>query len=195
MVLGCPPRPLSCGLAAALAAQLGGEGKDVRLVELGPAWPGPLPFPREHVPVAGRAKASTALAPSHLREILRRLVRAEGLVVHLPGRDGPLVRALALASRRALLVPPPEGLPDADSADLLRACLDASHRLRVAWVSGDRPSPAASARVVRLTPPPGLGPDGLPASWIRWLAPEEGEADPLLAPPLAALRLLPAAAE
>jgi hypothetical protein len=113
-------------------------------------------------------------------------------VVHIPGKDGPLVRALALASRRALLVPPPEGLPDPDSAHLLRACLDASHRLRVAWVSGDRPSPAASARVARLTPPPGIGPDGLPASWVRWLASEERETAPLLVPPLAALRLLPA---
>jgi hypothetical protein len=161
-------------------------------VELGPAWPGPLPFPRVHVPSPVREGEVPRLEAHALRVLMRRLLRAQELVVHLPGRDGPLVRALALASRRALLVPPPKGLPDPHSAGLLRACLDASHRLQVGLVTRERTAPAPSPRVVSLPPPPALVPGRLPPSWIRWLAREEGEVAPPLVPPLAALRLLPA---
>jgi hypothetical protein len=132
------------------------------------------------------------LEPAERRGLLRRLLRAEELVAHLPGRDGPLVRVLALASRRALIVPPPQGHPEPHAESLLRACLDASHRLRVGWVSRGRGPDIESSRLEFLPPPSSLLPGRLPLSWVRWLEAEEGEGAPLIDPPLAALRLLPA---
>jgi hypothetical protein len=130
-----------------------------------------------------------------LRRLVRQILRSDHLVAHLAGADGPLLRALALVSRKVIVVPPPagaEGIPGAGGT--ARSLLEGSHRVRVARVvSPESPDPV-ERRVHRLPLPGGIGPVPLPLAWKDWLIDREDEAAPLLTCPRTALRLLAAAA-
>jgi hypothetical protein len=118
----------------------------------------------------------------------------DDVVVHGGGADGPLQRVLALASTRAVIVPPAPG--SADSGDgaaahqALRACLEGSHHLRVAVVGQVPVAYRGERRVVALTRPETRRGAGLPTEWNDWLDRGRNEMPPLLDRPWRVVRLL-----
>jgi hypothetical protein len=127
--------------------------------------------------------------------MVRQILKSDHLVAHLAGADGPLLRTLALVSRRVIVVPPPsgaEGMPGAGGT--VRALREGSHRVEVALVASPGSPDPVERRVHQLPLPGGIGPVPLPLAWKDWLADREDEVAPLLTCPWTALRLLAAAA-
>jgi hypothetical protein len=162
-------------------------------VEIGAAWPGPLPVERVHLPCLDRSGELLRLHRTDLRRLLHALRSSDEIVAHLPGLDGPLLRAVALASARAVVVPPCLPEDEAWSAgDIVRACLDGSHRLRVGLVASPGGSPLHDPRLRRLGRPTAIGPVPLDPSWIAWLEETGEEEEAVLDRPARVLRLLAA---
>jgi len=192
LVLGCPGGRRSFRVAVSLVTDLVRSGCRAGLVEVGGSGPAGLPVPRLRVPAGAWPGAPPRLGPRALRLLGRGLRSMEGIVVHGTGADGPLQRVLALGSTRAVIVP---GMARGEREgamvqETLRACLEGSHRLRVAVV-GQVPLPfRGHPRIVALGGPETRRPAGLPTEWRDWLRRAHDEPAPMLDTPWRAVRLL-----